>query len=127
MDSAVLVAGLLSRNGASHRLLQLMGKGKFELPLSVPLLLECEYATMRLLGEISLTRQDIDSILDYLCFIGKGWEIHYLWRPFLKDSNDDMLLELAVTAQCDWIVTFNQRDFDGIEQFGIRVNTPGIL
>jgi putative PIN family toxin of toxin-antitoxin system len=124
MDSNVLVAGLLSRNGASYRLLQLMGKGKFELHLSVPLLLEYEDAAKRLVSKTDLTQKDIDDILDYLCLIGKKWEIHYLWRPFLKDPNDDMVLELAVTARCEWIVTFNTRDFAGIEQFGIRVLTP---
>ena len=124
MDSNVLVAGLLSRNGASYRLLQLMGKRKFELHLSIPLLLEYEDAAKRLVSKTDLTQKDIDDILDYLCLIGKKWEIHYLWRPFLKDPNDDMVLELAVTARCEWIVTFNTRDFAGIEQFGIRVLTP---
>ena len=124
MDSNVLVAGLLSRNGASYRLLQLMGKRKFELHLSIPLLLEYEDPAKRLVSKTDLTQKDIDDILDYLCLIGKKWEIHYLWRPFLKDPNDDMVLELAVTARCEWIVTFNTRDFAGIEQFGIRVLTP---
>ena len=49
----------------------------------------------------------------------------YLWRPTLRDSNDDLVLELAVAADCDAIVTFNQRDFAGVEQFGLRVVTPG--
>ena len=70
MDSNVLVAGLLSRNGASYRLLQLMGKGKFELHLSVPLLLEYEDAMKRLVGKTDLTQKDVDGILDYLCLIG---------------------------------------------------------
>ena len=36
-----------------------------------------------------------------------------------------MLLELAFVARCDYIVTFNVRDFDGIEQMGIKAITPG--
>ncbi len=31
---------------------------------------------------------------------------------------------MAVKAQCDHIVTYNQRDFDGSERFGVAVATP---
>ena len=35
-----------------------------------------------------------------------------------------MVLELAVSAGCQYIVTFNQEHFVGCEQFGIQVVTP---
>jgi predicted nucleic acid-binding protein len=35
-----------------------------------------------------------------------------------------MVLELAVSAQVDAIITYNRRDFVGVEQFGITVLTP---
>jgi len=35
-----------------------------------------------------------------------------------------MVLELAVTASCDFIITYNKRDFQGAERFGLRVVTP---
>jgi hypothetical protein len=50
--------------------------------------------------------------------------IHYLWRPFLPDPKDDLVLEAAVAGRCDTIVTFNRRDFRGVEQFGLRIRTP---
>jgi predicted nucleic acid-binding protein len=34
-----------------------------------------------------------------------------------------MVLELAVSAGCDTIVTYNKKDFVGIEDFGIRALT----
>ena len=69
--------------------------------------------------------QDIDYILDYLCSVAGGLrEIFYLWRPYLPDPDDDMLLELAVEAECQRIVTFIRRDFKNIEQFGVRAVTP---
>ncbi|MCY4211554.1 MAG: PIN domain-containing protein [Gammaproteobacteria bacterium] len=37
---------------------------------------------------------------------------HFLWRPILKDPNDEMVLEVAVNGQADAIVTFNLRDYD---------------
>ncbi len=56
-------------------------------------------------------------------------EIQFLWRPQLRDPNDDMVLELAVNALglgdpvC--IATFNKSDFvPEIHRFGIKVKTP---
>ena len=63
-------------------------------------------------------------ILDYLCAAGEKRQIFYLWRPLLKDSKDDMVLELAVESESNWIVTFNKRDFKGCETFGINLATP---
>jgi hypothetical protein len=50
-------------------------------------------------------------------------EIFYLWRPVLRDPKDDMVLELAVESQSDFIVTSNLRDFAAAESFGIEVVT----
>ncbi len=50
-------------------------------------------------------------------------EVYYLWRPFLKDPKDDMVLELAVSAACETIATYNATDFEGVEQFGLKVMT----
>ena len=47
-----------------------------------------------------------------------------LWRPFLKDPTDEMVLETAVHGQAEKILTFNLKDFVGAEQFGVRVDTP---
>ncbi len=124
IDTNVLVAALRSRHGASYKLLMLIGSGKYKTSISVSLVLEYEDVTKRLLEEILLTEQDIEDILDYICKVSDHQNIFYLWRPFLKDPKDDMVLELAVAASCDFIVTFNKRDFQGVDQFGIRVVTP---
>jgi predicted nucleic acid-binding protein len=71
-----------------------------------------------------LSRQDVDDVLDYLCSIAEHREIYFLWRPVLRDPRDDMVLELAVEAACDFIVTHNRRDFAGTERFGVRVVSP---
>jgi len=34
-----------------------------------------------------------------------------------------MVLELAVTAACDAIVTYNVRHFEGAEKFGLKIMT----
>jgi predicted nucleic acid-binding protein len=51
-------------------------------------------------------------------------EIHFLWRPFLPDPDDDMVLELAVAAGCRHIITHNVKDFHGSEQLGVTALSP---
>jgi len=124
LDTNVLVAALRSQRGASYQLLRRVGRSQFELNLSVPLVLEYEDAAKRLLGQIPLRSTQIDDLLDYLCAVAQHRQVYYLWRPLLRDAQDDMVLEVAVAAGADCIVTFNRADFQGAEQFGLRVVTP---
>ena len=61
----------------------------------------------------------------YLASLAHLQDIHFLWRPFLRDPDDDMVLECAVAAGCKYIVTHNIKDFRRTEQLGIRAVTPG--
>lgn len=125
IDTNVLVSALRSKRGASFKILTLIGQNKFDINLSVPLMLEYEDVAKRLIGETALNEADINDILDYICSVSNRREIFYLWRPFLKDPKDDMVLELAVTSNCDMIITYNKKDFKGVEEyFGIRLLTP---
>jgi putative PIN family toxin of toxin-antitoxin system len=124
IDTNVFVSALRSRHGASYRLFMLLGCKQFEISVSVPLILEYESAAKRLTREFGLTHTDVEDILDYICRISDRRQIHYLWRPVLKDLKDDLVLELAVEASAKFIVTYNLRDFVGAEKFGIQVLTP---
>lgn len=124
IDTNVFVAALRSQYGASYKLFLLLDSGKFEINLSVPLAIEYEEASKRLIGKKgNLKASDIDDILDYVYAVANRRRVYYLWRPFLSDPKDDMVLELAVAAGCEIIVTYNKDDFKGVEQFGIRVLT----
>lgn len=127
IDTNVFVSALRSRKGASFKLLSLIKSDKFEVNLSVPLLIEYETAAKRLLGKIPLGSGDIDSILDFVVSKSKRWSIYYLWRPYLKDAGDNMVLEVAITAHCDYIITYNRNDFKGSELFGIIPITPQVF
>jgi putative PIN family toxin of toxin-antitoxin system len=124
LDTNVLVTALRSRRGASFKLLSLTGDARFQLNISVPLILEYEAAAKRLTQTGALTDADIDAIIDYLCQAGNRRQIFFLWRPCLKDPQDDLLLELAVEAKCDFIVTYNKRDFVEAARFGVKLLTP---
>ena len=124
IDTCVLISALRSRRGASFRLLELLGGKHFEISVSVPLVLEYEEIGKRVAPEVGLSETDIDDIIDYLCRVGRHYQIHYLWRPHLVDPRDDHILELAVEAGCDFIVTHNVRHFAGAERFGVRVIGP---
>lgn len=127
LDTNVLIAGLRSPSGASFRVLGLLGKGYFNVHISVPLVLEYESVILRKLDDLPIARNDVEDFLDYICRVGIGHEIYFAWRPFLNDPNDDMVLEVAVASQSDAIVTFNKHDFRGCERFGLRLLTSAEL
>ena len=123
LDTNVLVAGLRSSQGASARVLQMVGTGRFNINLSVPLVLEYEGVLLRPEAGVPLSEDGVAAVLDYHCAVARQHSIFFLWRPFLRDPKDDMVLELAVKAECDFIVTFNEKDFAGIDQFGLEALT----
>jgi putative PIN family toxin of toxin-antitoxin system len=125
LDTNVLVAGLRSRRGASYRLLSRVGDGSFVACVSVGLVFEYEAVLKRPGNGLALTPGEVDDVLDYLVASSRCQEIHFLWRPTLRDPSDDMVLEVAVAAGAERIVTFNTRDFAGSEAFGVSAVTPG--
>ena len=123
-DTNVFVTALRSQFGAAFKLFALIDQDIYQLNLSVPLALEYEAVAKRMIGEIALSEKEIDGILNFVINKSNRWQIHYLWRPQLNDPSDDMVLELAVTANCHHIITHNINDFKGTEKFGIKAMTP---
>lgn len=108
----------------SARLLSLVGIGLFEVCISVPLVLEYEDALLRVPEAEREGWPALSTILDYICSVGLQQDIHFLWRPCLRDPKDDMVLELAVASGARVIVTYNQRDFSGASAFAIDALAP---
>jgi putative PIN family toxin of toxin-antitoxin system len=123
LDTNVLITALRSSRGASFKLLSLLKAGRFEIHLSIPLAVEYEEVLERERENLGLSRTEMGDFLDYLCRVAHLHEVYFLWRPFLPDPNDEMILDLAVRARCEYIVTYNKRDFPGVDRFGIRVVT----
>jgi len=124
LDSNVLVAALRSRQGASFRLLELLHKERFQIAVSVPLVFEYEAVLVRQAAELGLSGKEAVGVVDYLCHVAHRQNIHFLWRPALTDPRDEFILELAVAAGCQAIVTHNVRDFGGARPFRVQVLTP---
>ena len=52
-------------------------------------------------------------------------EIHFLWRPQLRDPADEMVLEAAINGRADALVTFDRRHYGvASAQFGIDTMLP---
>ncbi len=124
IDTNVIVSSLRSKSGYSYKLLSIIDDARIKVFISVPVILEYEDAIKREKIGINYKRSEIDDFLDFICLIGEQRKIHYLWRPFLNDRKDDMFLELAVESESDFIITFNKRDFEGVEKFEIKTITP---
>lgn len=105
--------------------MSMLGSGEFEIAISVPLLFEYEDVLSRSVDPSFFLKEDVDDFLDYVCAIAHRQDIFFLWRPQLVDPQDDLVLEVAVAAGCDAIVTHNRRHFGGAEKFGVRIYRPG--
>jgi len=124
LDTNVLYAGLYSSEGASYQVLRAIEQGQVRIIFTTTLLFEYEEILNRKRLDLGLSEKQIESVLDNLCSLSEHQEIYYLWRPFLKDPNDDHLLEAAVASQTKIIITNNTRDFKGTDKFGIMAITP---
>ena len=124
LDTNVLLSGLKSNRGCSYKILELLPDKRFTVCVSVPLILEYELVLLKFRESIGMSESDITSVLDYLCLVGRKTNIYYLWRPFLKDPFDDHILEVAVSSKSNYIVTHNTKDFQNVDQFGIRALSP---
>jgi len=123
LDTNVVVAAFRSQRGASNKLLTLLKDPRWQANLSIPLVLEYEEILKRPGTIEGFSDTAIDTFLDGLCAIANHHDIFYLWRPLAHDPDDDFLLELAIRAQADFIVTYNANDLLPAAQFGIALVT----
>jgi len=123
IDTNVLVAGQRSRHGASFKLLSQLERDVYELCLTVPLLMEYEDVLSRK-GMVPLGQRDVNAILDMVCRVATAQEIHFLWRPQLRDPKDELVLEAAVNSAASHLITHNLADFAPAHRFNVRVVSP---
>lgn len=127
LDTAVLVAAFRSNTGASRQLFEAARNRRFELILSVPLMLEYEAILTRPehLASSRLSKVDISAALDELARVAKKVHLALRTRPQLRDEKDEMVMETAINGRADAIVAFNERDFrPAALRFGLSVIRP---
>ncbi len=133
IDTNVFLSSLFSKNGASHKLVlwianQYKNSHKKYNVISNTLVTEYEDVLTRDKNIEKFKNFSIDEVeefIDGICLISNHQKINFLWRPFLRDSNDDMVLEVAFNSRADYIVTHNIKDFKGVkENFNIEIVTP---
>jgi putative PIN family toxin of toxin-antitoxin system len=127
-DTDVVVAAFRSPTGASAVLIKLARHGQIQPVVSVPLVFEYEAKlTMEEhLNAAQLQATDAQKFIDVLIDVSEWTRIFYSWRPQTRDPADEMVLEAAINAKADAIVTFNLKDYGQAPQrFGILCLRPG--
>lgn len=127
LDTDVIVAAMRSPGGASAALLRALQAGQVSAAASVALFVEYEATCSRAehLLAAGLQAQEVADFLDALAALMVPVNIHYLWRPQVRDPADEMVLEAAVNAMADLIVSFNVKDFgEAPQRFGLNILLP---
>ncbi len=124
LDTNVILSSLQSNKDKAFELISQVGTGMFDCAVSVPLILEYEAVLKNHLDKGIISDSDIEDFIDYLCTAGIKTRIFYLWRPYLKDQFDDHVLELAISAGAERVITYNKKGFRRAEGLGIRIQTP---
>jgi putative PIN family toxin of toxin-antitoxin system len=135
IDTNVLLSALFSNKGKSYKLIELLGlRGQESIRfnvVSVPLALEFEEVLLRAKNREKydyFSHEEIRLIISDIVSVSHRTKLHFLWRPFLKDSFDDKVLETAVNGQAQAIITYNRKDFAGVKKyFDIDILTPAEL
>ena len=122
----VIISALRNTKGASAEIIRRVLSGEMRIELTVAMALEYEAVATRtehlIAGE--LTAKEALNLIDSLAALAKPVEVHFRWRPQLRDVDDEMVLEAAINADDRTIVTFNTRDFAGAERFDVKVLSP---
>ena len=94
---------------------------------SVPLMLQYEAVLLRppQLAASNLSRPELQALLDAIAVVTTPVTISYLWRPILRDPDDELVLETAMNGQANVLLTFNERDFAGAQRLALRISRPG--
>ncbi|CAK0774530.1 putative toxin-antitoxin system toxin component, PIN family [Gammaproteobacteria bacterium] len=126
LDTNILVTASRSSLEASFALLQALRNRYYRALVSVPLMLEYEVVLLRP-EQISASGRGVaqtQNFLDALCCLVDPVDLHYLWRPQLRNPADEMVLETALNGRADVLVTMNISDFSAAADFRLPVMTP---
>lgn len=73
---------------------------------------------------VGRSAEEIETFLEFVATVLHLTDVYFHWRPTLRGAADDKVLECAVAANADFLVTFNTRDFAQGQTFVPRIATP---
>jgi putative PIN family toxin of toxin-antitoxin system len=107
--------------------LRLVADRRLVLLATPPLFLEYEDVLGRPEQRLvhGLTLEAIQEFLAELAAIVEPVDIHFQWRPQVRDPSDEMVLEAAINGRAHALVTYNVRHFQAPgDRFGILILRP---
>ncbi len=113
IDANIFVSALMSSDGSAREVLRLAFLGDIQLLMGNALLAEYEDVTRRdhVAERCILNATERQELLGAFLSVCEWVSIYFLWRPNLRDENDNHLIELALAGGADLIITHNIRDF----------------
>ena len=127
LDSSVLDPSTAVPRGASYQVVRSLRASRFDVALSVPLALAYEAVLSVMPRSLAFLGTRHTGSPRLTCATWASARNPLPWRPALTDPHDEVILELAVAARCDAIVTHNLREFVGAARFGVTIVTPAGL
>ena len=128
IDTSVMISALIGKRGASREVIRRCLTGGYLPLISKPLFQEYEDVSSRkrVRETCPLGAKEIRDLLNAFYSVCSWVPIYYLWRPNLKDEDDNFLIELALAGNCRTIVTNNVKDLEAAElKFkNLRILTP---
>jgi len=127
IDTNVWISAIISKNGISRRVIRLALQEKITPQISDTLFLEYEDVIRRekIQNLCPLSIEEQEELFEAFLSTCKWNEIFYLWRPNLKDEDNNFLIELAVASNAKIIITDNKDDVEfGELHFSVEVLTP---
>jgi len=127
IDTSVWISALIKKDSKARELLRLVFQAKLSVQMSEVLFREYEDVMQRkkIQDLTPLTLAEQNELFEAYLSTCKWNEIYYMWRPNLKDENDNFVVELAVASGAEAIITYNVKDFKGAELiFQHKIITP---
>ena len=127
LDTSVVVAALRTRHGAANQVLRLVAGERLVLLATPPLFLEYEEVLGRPEQRLihGLSPEGVEEFLAELAAVVEPVDVHFQWRPQVRDPSDEMVLEAAINGRADALVTYNIKHFAAPgDRFGIPILRP---
>ncbi|NCC21829.1 MAG: putative toxin-antitoxin system toxin component, PIN family [Alphaproteobacteria bacterium] len=128
IDTNIFVGAIMKSGGIDRKVLEDCFKGEITPLMGDALYFEYESLLHRewLYENSLLSSFEREAFLDDLMSICRWVDVHYRWRPNLRDEGDNHVVELALAGGAERIVTWNRKDFRGGDLMfdQLRIITP---